>query len=511
MPNSIETLEVTCERKAAVKEGDPRGGFGIAVEDRNGEAWIGYTVDPAKEADVVRKGDKITHVGGKGPLGTKEVCEALKAAPEKATMKIVRGEKPPRQKTTFVGAMLSFSTVMLIGAVGWQALELPPASTVVREMDTALGMEGAWSQQFDGVVASMQKTYDEAMAKMDAATQNAEAAAAASRKEAAPAKQQPSGPALTLNGVTYRLLPDGSTDDVKGLRRSMRADKGFMDSLRENDAGWARIVAGGADGSFDEEAFQERLRKNFGEYEKAQAFKLNEDGSPVDPAKYLAAARKEKKWLKMIKTLPEEDQKAILGGDTEKLSEMLRHAKRKQNGETMPEPPPPPPNPVTPYDDVGDVGMSFRILTDEGEEKDLYSLAPKQSDEEKHILPPHLKCQACQASAHQGALAMAEALRTRYKEDLVSVTALDAMTSLCDNAGKWTADYGLQPGKKGVNLLQGPGITARRDEAMEGNQELMLQTAHSNDLGRQLGEVRCRPSFHALPCPSMTSDGSSAR
>ena len=157
-----------------------------------------------------------------------------------------------------------------------------------------------------------------------------------------------------------------------------------------------------------------------------------------------------------------------------------------------------PPPPKTPYDDIGQVQMSFRVLTDEGEEKDLYSLSAAQSEEEKWTLPPYLKCAACQASAYQGALAVTDALRKRYKEDLIGVTTLEAMQDLCSNAGKWTQDYGLVPTKSGVNAVTGPGITTRTDELLDGNMELMLQTQHSYELGRKLGEA-CKAMLIGAP------------
>ena len=75
--------------------------------------------------------------------------------------------------------------------------------------------------------------------------------------------------------------------------------------------------------------------------------------------------------------------------------------------------------------------MSFRIRTDEGEERDLYSLRAKENEEERWSMPAHMRCAACQASAHQGALAVSAALKGMYKGDLVGVTALEAMQSLC--------------------------------------------------------------------------------
>ena len=74
--------------------------------------------------------------------------------------------------------------------------------------------------------------------------------------------------------------------------------------------------------------------------------------------------------------------------NVEVLQDYLRHQKRQDEEQSAP----PPPNPTTPYDDVGQVQMSMRILTDEGEEKDLFQLMPKESEEEKWR-PKSLECQ----------------------------------------------------------------------------------------------------------------------
>mmetsp|Transcript_10146 Transcript_10146/g.26267 ORF Transcript_10146/g.26267 Transcript_10146/m.26267 type:complete len:524 (-) Transcript_10146:275-1846(-) len=470
-----KTLEITCERA----EGEPRGGFGIAVEQRKGFAWVSYTVDPAKAAGLIQKGDKITHIEGKGPLGHAEVCKALKACAERARITVVRGLPLPSAGRRTVSVLSFCSIAVLMCAMSWTALDMPGPDALLAEMDRRLGLDSS------GRPSGGEYLADEGLREGVSAKHHQE-----------PREQKQHKPAIQVGGKVFHLLADGSTDDVLGLRTAMRSDKAFMSDLRANSPDWAGVIAGGADGSFDETAFQERLRRNFQEYSKSVATKLNEDGSAVNPSAYLDVARKDKKWMKMLNAIPEAElREEILRGNPEALQQLLKSSKQQADGVVPPPPPPMPPNPATPYDDIGQVGMSMRILTDEGEEKDLYSLQPKENHDEtgrdKMVLPPHLRCAACQASAHQGALAVSDALRRRYKDDLVGLTALEAMEGLCDNAPKWTSDYGLQPTKTGVNTITGPGVTTRQDDLFDGQEDVMLQTQHSQEIGRKLADA-CR-------------------
>ena len=164
----------------------------------------------------------------------------------------------------------------------------------------------------------------------------------------------------------------------------------------------------------------------------------------------------------------------MLDGDLERMQSLLRTSKRARDAAENPPPPPP----TTPFDAVGEVEMTFRVLTDSGEEKeralipaqrrlrrmrrgrvvlsinlaptltlalaldqDVYSLRPKDSEEEKWQMPTHMKCAACQASAHQGALALSRALSRRSPADPVGVSALEAMHSLCADHRLWTHEY----------------------------------------------------------------------
>lgn len=263
----VETIQVRCARG----EGELRGRFGIVVEDRKSSAWVRDTVDPAKAADLVRKGDRITHIDGVGPLNAKAVCEALKAAPAEIDITVVRGETPPRAGFSAVNAMSCCTLAVIVCAMSWTALDMPSAEQVLNQL------EGHQSRQRLASEGIGQQAMTNGKSR---------------------------GPAMSVGGRTIRLAEDGSAEDPADLRAAMRADKGFMDTLRDKSPDWARIVAGRADGTFDVDAFQNLLRKNFKAYQTDAALKLNDDGTAVDPAAYLGAAKSNKKWMKMIKAHP---------------------------------------------------------------------------------------------------------------------------------------------------------------------------------------------------------------
>lgn len=241
-----------------------------------------------------------------------------------------------------------------------------------------------------------------------------------------------------------------------------------------------------------------------------------------DPKRYIEAAKAEKgrKYLKSIKEYDAGTYERIVKGDTEALQDFLRARKQAsarvgsqrrhrpllsytalvadalcrlnsnvQEGEReklMESMPPPPP---TPYDEVpgAKVGMSMRILTDEGEEKDLYMLKAAETDDEKKFLPPHLRCGACQAVAYQGAVRIERALLRRKLDELVSIVATEAVQELCGNQSFWTGDYGLVPTKRGVNSLKGPGIPELPEgDSFEGDTSVMMQTMHSGQWGERM-------------------------
>ena len=62
-----------------------------------------------------------------------------------------------------------------------------------------------------------------------------------------------------------------------------------------------------------------------------------------------------------------------------------------------------------------------------------------------------------EAVAHQGSIAISQALSSMYKGDLVGVTTLEAIQELCSHDGVFTSAYGVVPTKSGVNAFRGPG------------------------------------------------------
>lgn len=80
---TTETLEVTVER-------GPKGGFGIAiVPGSNGDAYVDYVQDKAKESGLIQAGDHITHVGGDGPLQCRAACAKLREATKEAELAMI--------------------------------------------------------------------------------------------------------------------------------------------------------------------------------------------------------------------------------------------------------------------------------------------------------------------------------------------------------------------------------------------------------------------------------------
>uniref|UniRef100_A0A7S2J4X2 PDZ domain-containing protein n=1 Tax=Haptolina brevifila TaxID=156173 RepID=A0A7S2J4X2_9EUKA len=439
---TIETLELTAER-------GENGGFGMAImPGPNGDAYVERVQDKAAEQGIVKAGDRITHVGGEGPFKCREACSKVRAAGKKVTLRVIRGEPPPPPAKPF-----AWRTAVLV--VGISVAMAAMGVLSMAELEAPLNWpEG---QELEGQPADGQ----------------------------APVKR----PAMQIGGKPYYLEADGSAIDPDAIRSAIRSDQQMMASMRQDDTEWAAIIAGRPDGTYDINKFQKKMRKNFLTFQRAQATKLKEDGTAEDPVAYLEHALKDKKWVSSIKKMGDEQLKeALLKGEPEALQYMLKDAKMRAEGKAPEDTAPPPP--PTPYDDMGQVEMSFRILTDEGEEKDLYSLRAKQTEEEKWELPRHMWCSACEAVAHQGALAVSAALKAMYKGDLVGVTSLEAMQDLCANGGVFTQEYGVVPTKSGMNAFRGPGIT-EIGEGFEGDTSVMLQTAHSNEWGKKL-QVACK-------------------
>ena len=66
--------------------------------------------------------------------------------------------------------------------------------------------------------------------------------------------------------------------------------------------------------------FQAMVKEDRRKYQRSQDMKLNEeDGSAVDPAKFLAAARKDKEWMAKLKKEAKETYDVFKKGDHEEL------------------------------------------------------------------------------------------------------------------------------------------------------------------------------------------------
>ena len=239
----------------------------------------------------------------------------------------------------------------------------------------------------------------------------------------------------------------------------------------------------------DVRRFQKILKENYKAQRMNEASKMNDDGSAVDPAAYLEMLKmspKGKEWLRTVKEHGPELYPKIVEGDTEALRTYLRWLKQRAEQEEAP----PPPNPPTPYDKNKNVkiGMSMRILTDEGEEKDLYQVMPEETEEEKWHMPKEMECTACQAVAYNAATTVHARLASRYKDELVGTVTLEALQELCANEGMWTQTYGVMPTAGGYNVFNGTGIELPSKTEFE-NQDVMLTAQHSSTSGKKLVDV----------------------
>jgi len=109
-------------------------------------------------------------------------------------------------------------------------------------------------------------------------------------------------------------------------------------------------------------------------------------------------------------------------------------------------------------------------------------------------VPAHMRCDACQAVAYQGAKGVAEALAARKRDDKVSILTIEALETTCHNVSLWMYGYGYAPGPTGVNLFVGPGVEGRGEDAKlhwdEDNGDTVVpQTQHSDGIGRRLSSA----------------------
>ena len=195
---TVETLEVTCRR-------GEDGRFGIPIEDRGGDAWVGE-VQAAEVSSSLRAGDRITHVNGGGPFDFRRARAALMAAGAEARVTIVRGEKPPtaprlQQRFSVGTALGGCSAAIILLAISWPVLfDLPPASEALARaagVDSGSGADG-------GVLGGRM--------------------------------------AMTVNGRTFSIRDDGSADEPELLCAALRSDTAMMAQIRRNEPEWAALI-----------------------------------------------------------------------------------------------------------------------------------------------------------------------------------------------------------------------------------------------------------------------------
>ena len=150
------------------------------------------------------------------------------------------------------------------------------------------------------------------------------------------------------------------------------------------------------------------------------------------------------------------------------------------------------------HDDTWQVHMSMRILTDEGEEKDLYQIMPEETDEEKWRMPKQMQCSACQAVAYQAAVAVDARLKRRHNDELIGIVTLEAIQELCSDVQHWTNAYGIQPTKAGYNVYEGDGVEMPKDDVFTKDDAVMTSKKHSDTAAKKLADV-CHQGAHIVP------------
>jgi hypothetical protein len=477
-------------------------GFGVEVADSRGACVVCRLVGGAAAAGVLEMGDRITHVEGDGPLDYSSVVDALRTGPSPVALTVVRGEKLPSPTRRPSGKQTAaLATLFALGlALMWMYVDIaawaPAANGVFGATSRAQNRPRAAAPRRKRSSTSTADDDWEAEWEQEDADDSPYSGIDGDRVSSVGQSQEPppsEAPrklnvqkklAVQVNGQRFDVEDDGTPEDPDGLRSAMRADFDTMSMLRKEKPEWARIITGNADGSYDRATFVKIMRENRAGHRSAEDTQLNDDGTAKNPEGYLAVLKREpgRKVLKSIKERDAELHARLIKGDVEALQDFLRASKAsadmEQERERMPPPPP------TPYDDIGKVGMSMRILTDEGEEKDLYQLMADETDEEKWTFPPYMQCAACEAVAHQAALAVSKALRTKYDDDLVGTTTLEALETLCADKELWSTQYGIVPTGKGINAIKGDGITVAGD--LEGNMDVMLATQHNHEWGKKL-------------------------
>jgi len=288
-----------------------------------------------------------------------------------------------------------------------------------------------------------------------------------------------------------RINSDGTATHPREMMKWILSQQPVVQGMEQKDPELLKIVR-----AADVDGFQERMK----ELNKGRAMNP-ETGEAMHPEMYMAAMKMEAQHFS-LKSKDPDLWKVIKGkGDIEGVQKLLRERHERAMMEKARASMPPPP--ATPYDDMGQVDMSFRLRKDDGTEVDMFSLRPKDKAEENNakIMPPHMVCAACAAFTYQASLALPEAYamnnkrpkRARsvggmaategsFRKALSQVTN-EALEEMCDNSTLFSHEYAIEPGKKGTNILSGPGISAHED-SFKGDESVMLQSMHNQQIGR---------------------------
>ena len=473
-------------------------GYGLGVSNRGGYAFV------SKASGSLQIDDRITHVAGNGPLDHDSVLSALKAKPSPVDVVVIRGERPPSvvgyRKSSSSNWWFTFSWLLIAPAVIATLVLDPGNFSSVTDIFNVNLTEAVENAKGRGLLPR----HMESQAGESAVRRPPERRKRAKRTAPVPDddddddddvdddESETRGPPavghLVIGGTRFDVTDDGTPLDPDGMRAAMRADAATMAQFREHMPEYAKTVIGNPDGSYNKPKFIKLVQDNVWGARAKESLELNEDGTAKKPDRYIQYLLKEpgRKYLKEMKKNDPEAYKGIVDRkDPEALQSYLRQMTLHREQQKMMDEAPP--NPPTPYDDIGRVGMSMRILTDEGEEKDLYQLAAEETEEEQWTMPPYMLCPACEASSFQAAKAVAHALATKYNDELTDVVAIDAMQELCRNVGLFTEKYGVTPTSTGQNYIEGEGVT-KTETSLEGAGDLMLANMHSDKWGRKLAE-----------------------
>lgn len=493
--------------KVKVNCAEDGSSYGLALSNRSGFCFVEYVQGPAEAAGEVKALDRVSHVAGDGPLGYDAVVAALKKIkPNPVDLVLVRGERPP-PPGAFKGSGGPLTGVLLLGllACSAAAVFIDPEQFVKSYNDSlesslfAAGQEqaGHWmtgeayeaSRAAGGGGAAPQEEGTAATPAGVAKPPTAKppAAAGSRRRTLPPSSPPPKAGHLVVGGDKYSVTEEGVPLDPDGMRNAMKADRETMSQLRQNKPEWAKIVLGNPDGTYNKVRFEQMIKENVMGARQQESLALNEDGTAKMPERYIAYLKAEKgrKFLKGVKKDAPEVYEKLMNDDVDALQGFLKQMRMQRDQEKLMEQMPP--NPPTPYDDIGKVGMSMRILTDEGEEKDLYQLAADETEEEKWTMPPYLLCPACQAVTFQAAKTIATALEKKYNDELPGVVTIDALQSLCRDGVFWAHNYGVVPTKSGQNYIEGDGVAKPEHGDLTDMGDVMLAKMHKESWGGKIG------------------------